>query len=239
MSKLKEFLSKSSPSVVVRPTGSVRWRLVYSALAAIRREFTEAATRRTAAIDLLTTAVGSEYAAWISFDNDGSTAWHFNHTTNAPSSTTDIYSIALHEIVHVLGLSTNWTEWTRLTSQNQFRGPDTLADYNGDKADGVAFPADADAFERGQTAMFIRESWVIGDIATKAPDLKYATMPLPMGSIVAPVHSHEPPPVPGKRLRSGSRRRDRSPVRAAAARRLRSGTSRSLPHRHPRLRSTA
>ena len=70
-------------------------------------------------------------------------------------------------------------------------GHKTLAQYldvvYGNKSDDVAFPADADAFERGQTAMFIRESWVIGDIATKAPDLKYATSPLPMGSIVAPV----------------------------------------------------
>ncbi|MGV8831804.1 MAG: ABC transporter substrate-binding protein [Devosia sp.] len=46
-------------------------------------------------------------------------------------------------------------------------------------------PADADAFERGQTAMFIRESWVIGDIAAKAPDLNYATATLPVGSIVS------------------------------------------------------
>lgn len=43
--------------------------------------------------------------------------------------------------------------------------------------------ADAEAFELGQTAMFIRESWVIGDIKQKAPDLKYATAPLPTGSI--------------------------------------------------------
>ncbi|NTF46504.1 ABC transporter substrate-binding protein [Rhizobium rhizogenes] len=49
-------------------------------------------------------------------------------------------------------------------------------------------PADADAFERGQTAMFMRESWVIGDIAKKAPDLKYATAPLPRGSIALPTN---------------------------------------------------
>ena len=48
-------------------------------------------------------------------------------------------------------------------------------------------PADADAFEREQTAMFIRESWVIGDIAQKAPKLKYGTALLPRGTIVAPV----------------------------------------------------
>ncbi|MCZ4348123.1 extracellular solute-binding protein [Devosia neptuniae] len=51
----------------------------------------------------------------------------------------------------------------------------------------VEMPADAEAFEREQTAMFIRESWVIGDIASKAPDLGYATTTLPRGSIVNPV----------------------------------------------------
>jgi len=49
-------------------------------------------------------------------------------------------------------------------------------------------PADAEAFEREQTAMFIRESWVIGDIAAKAPDLNYATATLPEGSIVSQVN---------------------------------------------------
>jgi len=49
-------------------------------------------------------------------------------------------------------------------------------------------PADAEAFERGQTAMFIRESWVIGDIAKKAPNLAFATAPLPRGSMSVPVN---------------------------------------------------
>jgi len=48
-------------------------------------------------------------------------------------------------------------------------------------------PADTDAFQREQTAMFIRESSVIGDTALKAPKLKYAAAPLPRGSIVVPV----------------------------------------------------
>ena len=41
---------------------------------------------------------------------------------------------------------------------------------------------DAEAFELGQTAMFFRESWVIGDIAKKAPDLQYGTAPVPAGA---------------------------------------------------------
>ncbi len=49
-------------------------------------------------------------------------------------------------------------------------------------------PADADAFQRGQTAMFIRESWVIADTAAKAPDLNYATANLPFGAIALPAN---------------------------------------------------
>ena len=52
--------------------------------------------------------------------------------------------------------------------------------------------ADAEAFELGQTAMFIRESWVIGDVAKKAPTLKYATAPLPKGTLMVPVDLYVP-----------------------------------------------
>ena len=56
----------------------------------------------------------------------------------------------------------------------------------------IESPADAEAFQRGQTAMFIRESWVIGDTAKKTPDLRYATAPLPVGTMIAPVFFYTP-----------------------------------------------
>ena len=40
---------------------------------------------------------------------------------------------------------------------------------------------DADAFESEATAMFIRESWVIGEIAQKNPKLEYGVAPMPKG----------------------------------------------------------
>lgn len=52
----------------------------------------------------------------------------------------------------------------------------------------IEMPADTDAFERELTAMFIRESPVIADIAAKAPDLNYAAAPLPRGSISLPTN---------------------------------------------------
>ena len=76
-------------------------------------------------------------------------------------------------------------------------GHKTLAQYLNNlyksKTVTIAMPADAEAFEREQTAMFIRESWVIGDIAQKAPDLNYATANLPHGAIGIPDNLYASP----------------------------------------------
>lgn len=42
---------------------------------------------------------------------------------------------------------------------------------------------DAEAFEAEKTAMFARETWVIGDIKSKAPQLEYFTAPMPNANI--------------------------------------------------------
>ncbi len=70
----------------------------------------------------------------ISFDNDGSTNWHYNHLTAAPNGTVDFYSIALHEIGHALGLSTTWLDWTNKMVGNQFYGTNALQAYNADNS---------------------------------------------------------------------------------------------------------
>lgn len=48
-----------------------------------------------------------------------------------------------------------------------------------DKWDSFNIKHDAEAFELEQTAMFFRESWVVGDIAQKAPNLAYSTAFVP------------------------------------------------------------
>jgi multiple sugar transport system substrate-binding protein len=47
------------------------------------------------------------------------------------------------------------------------------------KTDSIDLQHDSQGFELGQSCMFQRESWVIGDIAKNAPTLNYGTMPMP------------------------------------------------------------
>jgi len=52
------------------------------------------------------------------------------------------------------------------------------------KTDDPKIKHDAEAFELEQAAFFVRESWVIGDIQKKAPNLEYMTAPLPSANVI-------------------------------------------------------
>jgi hypothetical protein len=70
----------------------------------------------------------------IAFDTG--VTWHTNHTTIPTAGATDLYSTALHEIGHLLGLATQWDEWAGQSYNNAegswFAGSDTYSTYNGD-----------------------------------------------------------------------------------------------------------
>ncbi len=75
-----------------------------------------------------------EYSTWggyILMDNDDTT-WHYDHTTSVASGKTDLYSVALHELGHVLGLNTSATEFTDYRSGATWTGPEALAAWNAD-----------------------------------------------------------------------------------------------------------
>ncbi|MDP0490193.1 MAG: matrixin family metalloprotease [Verrucomicrobiota bacterium JB023] len=64
----------------------------------------------------------------VTFDTDRN--WHFDLESAAANGDLDFYSIALHEIGHVLGLSTNWDDWEDLESSTAFNGAAAAAAYN-------------------------------------------------------------------------------------------------------------
>ncbi len=91
----------------------------------------------------------TEYSNWggsVAFDNDGSTTWQYDFTQPVGPGKVDLYSTALHEIGHTLGLSPDLTQagaspvWSNLQAGAEFRGPQTLAAW---KADDPAAPAAA------------------------------------------------------------------------------------------------
>jgi hypothetical protein len=79
----------------------------------------------------------SGFSGWggvVSFDNDGSTIWHFNHTTAPMAGASDLFSVAIHEIGHALGFGAS-DDWNALTdgSGNSafFSGTAAFTEYGG------------------------------------------------------------------------------------------------------------
>lgn len=79
-------------------------------------------------------ATPTDYGPWggaISFDNSGSTNWYFgSDTSGLNSSETDFFTIAEHEVGHVLGIGTA-PSWSTDVSGSNFVGPASEAVYGG------------------------------------------------------------------------------------------------------------
>jgi hypothetical protein len=75
----------------------------------------------------------SGFVAWggsLSMDTDSAANWHFNHTTAPTAGTNDLFSVAFHEIGHVLGLGGS-DEWNARLSGGKFTGPAATAANGG------------------------------------------------------------------------------------------------------------
>lgn len=66
----------------------------------------------------------------ITFDIDRD--WHFDLDVASTGTATDFYSIALHEIGHVLGLGTSWNQWQDLVEGQYFVGENGVDAFNQD-----------------------------------------------------------------------------------------------------------
>lgn len=58
--------------------------------------------------------------------------WHFDLDETAGNGSVDFYTIAMHEVAHALGLSTQWNQWTQQTNGTAYQGANALAAYNTD-----------------------------------------------------------------------------------------------------------
>ena len=64
------------------------------------------------------------------FDKDGSTNWHYDHTTAVAAGKVDLYSVALHEMLHALGMGT-YNTWDDLVSGTNWTGAEAIAANGG------------------------------------------------------------------------------------------------------------
>lgn len=62
----------------------------------------------------------------VAFDNDASTDWHFNHATPVASGKNDLYSVAIHEILHAIGYGIA-DSWDDLVSGTTWNGAEVQA----------------------------------------------------------------------------------------------------------------
>jgi hypothetical protein len=77
----------------------------------------------------------SGFAHWggtMSFDDDGSTNWNLNLAQGPSSGQSDLYSVALHEIGHMLGFgSTTLKDSNLVNASNRFIGAAAVAEHGG------------------------------------------------------------------------------------------------------------
>ncbi len=55
-------------------------------------------------------------------------SWHFDHTTGVAGGKSDLYSVALHELLHGLGIGTG-DSWDNFVSGTSWTGPAAIAEY--------------------------------------------------------------------------------------------------------------
>jgi hypothetical protein len=129
----------------------------------------------------------------ISFDT--AVTWHFNHNTTPTAGTTDLYSIALHEIGHLVGLATGWDEWDIPASGDQFFGSNARDAYNADNGTSLTslnLVVGGDPhFRDGSHDSYIFQNATPNLVATVGTDLRQDLLMEPTANFTAAVKRFE------------------------------------------------
>ena len=96
--------------------------------------------------------------------------FHFDHTTPVAPGTADFFTVALHELLHVLGVGTSDT-WNSLVSGTNYLGADGIA-ANGGSGTGLVF-SDGDHLAQGTLSPRISDG--VSQIAVLDPALALGT----------------------------------------------------------------
>lgn len=80
-------------------------------------------------------AAPTDFGPWggsLTFSTNGSVTWHFGSTTNGlEPGESDFYSVAYHELLHLLGIGTagSWSTFVDAANE-EFTGPASVAEYD-------------------------------------------------------------------------------------------------------------
>jgi hypothetical protein len=114
----------------------------------------------------------------VDSDNDGSqdndtlldTYWHFDHTTSVESGKSDFYSVALHELLHAIGIGTS-ESWDDLVSGTNWLGSEAI-EANGGSGSGLIY---SDGAHIAEGTMSTRISDGLAQEAVMDPNLTVGT----------------------------------------------------------------
>ena len=70
----------------------------------------------------------SRWGGAVTFDNNLSTTWHYDHTSQPAAGENDFFSVAIHEIGHSIGLGVS-DEWNALVSGTSFTGSAAASEF--------------------------------------------------------------------------------------------------------------
>ncbi len=96
--------------------------------------FLTSVKRNQPGYDTATPSNSTDFGPWggsVTFDNDGSTNYHYDHTSSVGSGLIDFYSVALHELVHVLGFGTCACHENLVDSSSNWTGSEANGEYGG------------------------------------------------------------------------------------------------------------
>lgn len=132
----------------------------------------------------------TDFGPWgggIAFDLDADgVGWHFDHTAPVTPNASDFYSVAMHELAHVLGIGVA-ESWDRLLQSNAFVGAHAVGSHGAPvpMADGGHWADTVMSTANGQSQKALMTPFLADGTRTDMTDLDWAAL-ADIGWVVTP-----------------------------------------------------